>query len=65
MFAIGEKTVNQKITKHEIVCKHIVHEGRRASVHRLMRTRLYITKWYNRGPDQWDYVAVIRPVTKE
>ena len=51
MFALGEKTVNQKITKHEIVCKHIVREGRGASVHRLMRTRLYITKWYNRGPD--------------
>ena len=51
MFALGEKTVNQKIRKHEIVCKHIVHEGRGTSVHRLMRTRLYIIKWYNRGPD--------------
>ena len=31
MFALGEKTVNQKIRKHEIVCKHVVHEGRAAS----------------------------------
>ena len=54
MLALGEKTVNQKIRKHEIVCKHIVHEGRGLrgeSVHKLMRTRLYIIKWYNRGPD--------------
>ena len=53
-----------------MVCKHIVHEsgretsslspifseGRGASVHRLMKTRLYITKWYNREPDL-DYVT--------